>query len=64
MVTEYRAVTINSINILLQLLTRVLCNEATEELLKIEGFKEAFAKAKKNIEEGKIISVDQVQRKY
>ncbi|MBN3872111.1 MAG: hypothetical protein V7L00_15660 [Nostoc sp.] len=45
-------------------MTRVLCNEATEELLKIEGFKEAFAKAKNNVEEGKIISVDQLQRKY
>ncbi|MEH2363162.1 hypothetical protein [Nostoc sp.] len=39
-------------------------NEATEELLKIGGFKEAFAKAKKNVEEGKVISVDQLQRKY
>ncbi|MBD2609994.1 MAG: hypothetical protein FWK04_13010 [Nostoc sp. GBBB01] len=39
-------------------------NEATEELLKIEGFKEALAKAKKNVEEGKVISVDQLQRKY
>ena len=39
-------------------------NEATEELLKIEGFKEALVKAKKNVEEGKMISVDQLQRKY
>ncbi|MBC1236641.1 hypothetical protein [Nostoc sp. 2RC] len=39
-------------------------NEATEELLKIEGFKEALAKAKKNVEEGKVISLDQLQRKY
>jgi hypothetical protein len=34
-------------------------NQATEELLKIQGFKEAFAKAKKNVEEGKVISVEQ-----
>jgi len=39
-------------------------NEATEELLKIQGFQEAFAKAKKNVEEGKVISVEQLQRKY
>ncbi|MGF1989204.1 MAG: hypothetical protein RMY62_015215 [Nostoc sp. ZfuVER08] len=39
-------------------------NEATEQLLKIEGFKEALAKAKKNVEEGKVISVDQLQQKY
>ncbi|MEH2412287.1 hypothetical protein [Nostoc sp.] len=39
-------------------------NEATEELLKIEGFKEALAQAKKNVKEGKVISVDQLQRKY
>ncbi len=39
-------------------------NDATEELLKINGFKEAFAKAKKNVEEGQVISVDQLKRKY
>jgi hypothetical protein len=39
-------------------------NDATEELLKINGFKEAFAKAKKNVEEGRVISVDQLKRKY
>ncbi|MEH2291816.1 hypothetical protein [Nostoc sp.] len=39
-------------------------NEATEEFLKIEGFKEALAKAKKNVEGGKVVSVDQLQRKY
>lgn len=39
-------------------------NDATEELLKIEGFKEALAQAKKNVEEGKVISVDQLKRKY
>jgi len=36
-------------------------NQATEELLKIEGFKEALAQAKKNVEEGKVISVDQLK---
>ena len=39
-------------------------NDATEELLKINGFKEAFAKAKKNVEEGQVISGDQLKRKY
>jgi hypothetical protein len=39
-------------------------NDATEELLKIKDFKEAFAKAKKNVEEGKVISVDQLKRRY
>ncbi|MEH2142448.1 hypothetical protein [Nostoc sp.] len=39
-------------------------NEATEELLKIEGFKEALAKAKKNVKQGQVISVEQLQRKY
>jgi hypothetical protein len=39
-------------------------NDATEELLKIQGFKEDFAKAKENVKEGKIISVDQLKRKY
>ena len=39
-------------------------NEATEELLKIKGFKEALAKAKKSVKEGKVISVDKLQRKY
>ncbi len=39
-------------------------DEATEELLKINGFKEALMKAKKNVEEGKVISVDQLKRKY
>ncbi|MBS9384271.1 MAG: hypothetical protein HEQ24_08525 [Dolichospermum sp. BR01] len=39
-------------------------NDATEELLKIQGFKEDFAKAKENVKEGKVISVDQLKRKY
>ena len=39
-------------------------NDATEELLKIQGFKEDFAKAKANVKEGKVISVNQLQRKY
>jgi hypothetical protein len=39
-------------------------NDATEELLKIEGFKEDFAKAKENVKEGKVISVEQLKRKY
>lgn len=39
-------------------------NNPTEELLKISGFQESFAKAKKNIEQGKVISVEQLKRKY
>lgn len=39
-------------------------NGATEELLQIPGFQEAFAKAKKDIAAGKVISVDQLKRKY
>lgn len=39
-------------------------NEATEELLQIPGFQEAFAKAKKDIAAGKVIPVDQLKRKY
>ena len=39
-------------------------NEATEELLKIEGFKEAFAQEQKNVKENKVISVEQLKRKY
>lgn len=39
-------------------------NEATEELLQIPGFQEAFTKAKKNIAAGKVIPVDQLKRKY
>ena len=39
-------------------------NEATEELLKIPGFVEDWEKAKKNISEGKVTSVEQLKRKY
>jgi hypothetical protein len=39
-------------------------NYATEELLKIHDFKADFAKAKKNVEEGKVISVERLKRKY
>lgn len=39
-------------------------NEATVELLKITGFKERFAKAKQNVKEGKVISIEQLKRKY
>ncbi|WP_353929024.1 hypothetical protein WJM97_11865 [Okeanomitos corallinicola TIOX110] len=39
-------------------------NDATEELLKTQGFKEDLAKAKKNVEEGKVIFVEQLKRKY
>jgi hypothetical protein len=39
-------------------------NDATEELLKIQGFKQDFAKAKENVKEGKVISVEQLKRKY
>ena len=39
-------------------------NEATEELLQIEGFKEEFAQAQKNVKENKVISVEQLKRKY
>jgi hypothetical protein len=39
-------------------------NDVTEELLKIEGFKEAFTKARNNVKEGKVISVKQLKRKY
>lgn len=39
-------------------------NDATEELLNIQGFNEAFAKAKNNVESGKVVSVDQLKGKY
>jgi hypothetical protein len=39
-------------------------NEATVELLQIPGFIEDFAKAKKDIEAGKVTPVDQLKRKY
>ncbi|ACK71608.1 hypothetical protein PCC7424_3208 [Gloeothece citriformis PCC 7424] len=39
-------------------------NDATEELLNISGFQVAFESTKKNVEEGKVIPVDQLKRKY
>jgi hypothetical protein len=39
-------------------------DDPTEELLKINGFKESFEKAKQNIEQGKVIPVEQLKRKY
>jgi hypothetical protein len=42
---------------------REIDEEATEELLNISGFKEAFQKAQDNVRQGKVISVDQLQRK-
>jgi hypothetical protein len=38
--------------------------EATEELLNIQGFREAFTKAQKSVEQGKVIPVEQLKRKY
>jgi hypothetical protein len=39
-------------------------DDPTEELLKINGFKESFEKAKQNVEQGKVIPVEQLKRKY
>jgi hypothetical protein len=39
-------------------------NEATQELLNIPGFREAFTQAQKSVEQGKVISVEQLKRKY
>ncbi|MEG3858738.1 hypothetical protein [Microcoleus sp. herbarium12] len=39
-------------------------NLATEELLQIPGFIEAFNKAKKDVAAGKVTSVEQLKRKY
>lgn len=39
-------------------------NDATEELLKIVGFKQDFTNAVKNVKQGKVISVEQLKRKY
>ncbi|MEG3848125.1 hypothetical protein QUA82_24380 [Microcoleus sp. F8-D3] len=39
-------------------------NRATEELLQIPGFIEAFNKAKKDVAAGKVTSVEQLKRKY
>ncbi|VXD23062.1 conserved hypothetical protein [Planktothrix serta PCC 8927] len=38
--------------------------EATEELLKIAGFKEAFEKGKEDVLEERVISVSELKRKY
>jgi hypothetical protein len=39
-------------------------DDPTEELLKIKGFQESFEKAKQNAEQGKVIPVEQLKRKY
>ena len=39
-------------------------NEATNELLKISGFVEAFNKAQKDVAAGKVTTVEQLKRKY
>jgi hypothetical protein len=39
-------------------------NEATQELLEIPGFVEAFEKAKQNVAARKVTRVDQLRRKY
>ena len=39
-------------------------NEATNELLKIPGFLEAFNKAQKDLAAGKVTTVEQLKRKY
>lgn len=39
-------------------------NEATNELLKIPGFVEAFNKAQKDVAAGKVTTVEQLKRKY
>ena len=39
-------------------------NEATNELLKISGFVEAFNKAQKDIAAGKVTTIEQLKRKY
>lgn len=38
--------------------------EATQELLNIPGFLEAFEKAKKNVAAGNVIPVEKLRRKY
>lgn len=39
-------------------------DDATQELLEIVGFKQEFANAVKNVQQGKVISVDKLKRKY
>ena len=38
--------------------------EATEELLRIPGFAEAFAEAQKDVEAGRLTPVEKLKRKY
>ena len=37
--------------------------DATEELLNMEGFREAFRKGQKSVEQGKVTPVEQLKRK-
>ena len=39
-------------------------DDPTQELLTLKGFKESFEKAKENVAKGKVISVEQLKRKY
>lgn len=43
----------------------LLCeeNNPTEELLRINGFKDSFEKAKQNVAQGKMIPVEQLKRR-
>jgi 4-hydroxyphenylpyruvate dioxygenase-like putative hemolysin len=38
--------------------------DATEELLNTEGFRAAFRKGQKSVEQGKVTPVEQLKRKY
>ena len=38
--------------------------DATEELLNTEGFRSAFLKGQKSVEQGKATPVEQLKRKY
>jgi hypothetical protein len=38
--------------------------DATEELLNTEGFRAAFRKSQKSVEQGKVTPVEQLKRKY
>jgi hypothetical protein len=38
--------------------------DATEELLNTEGFRSAFRKGQKSVEQGKVTPVEQLKRKY
>ena len=39
-------------------------DDATQELLEIVGFKENFDRARENVKQGKVITVDKLKRKY